>query len=693
VSACLSENVVAELRAGTLQRDELAAAESHLDACASCRELVAHALRATAPEPPPPTGAPYIGRYRVLREVGAGSMGRVYAAEDPDLDREVALKVLRVAEDDERDPRRARWHREARAMARLAHPNVITVHEIGVADGKPFIAMELVQGSTLGRWLRDAPRGWRAVVDVMCAAGRGLAAAHAAGIVHRDFKPDNVLVGDDGRVRVTDFGLAQLAAASATPAAAASGIAPASALELALTGLTASGALVGTPAYMSPEQLRGEVADERSDLFSFCVTFWEALYGERPFTGRDLGELRAAVVAGAVRPPPEGLGVPARLHDAIRSGLHPAPADRPTALSELLATIEAATAPEPPRAHAPRHRRAVLGETSLTWTALTVRLAAVGAASHGFSPEQLCARFGLDPGLLADTNARVPAFEASELWAHVPRLVGDDHFGLHVAELITARPLGFVGQLIAASPTLGQGLQRFLRFERIFHDVRSSELALDGDEAAFVLAVSPPRHFAEFLWAYFVLLARSMTGAVIVPRQLAFRHAAPPDLGEHLRVFGMRPSFDADVQQLVLARDDFERASIEADSALIEVLESHAREQLARLPTAPKLIAQVRSVVQQALARGELSAKEVARQLGIAPRTLQRRLADEHGTTFRAVIGDLRIRLARQWLDDDTRAIAEIAASLGFASERAFHRAFVRRAGMTPEQFRRRPRS
>jgi eukaryotic-like serine/threonine-protein kinase len=352
VGGCLPEDVVVALVSGRLARGELEIAELHLDGCAACRELVAHALHATPLAPvlhaAPPAPARHaradawcIGRYRVLREVGAGNMGRVYAALDPDLGREIALKVLRPTAHDETAGSRARLAREARAMARLAHPNVITVHEIGAAGDQLFIAMELVKGRTLRRWLSEGARGWRAVTDVLCAAGRGLAAAHASGVVHRDFKPDNVLVGDDGRVRVTDFGLAQLAAIEAPLPAETVETGRGSAPPIVLT---ASGAMVGTPAYMAPEQLRGDAADERSDLFSFCVTFWEALHGERPFAGRDLHELRAALAAGVVRPPPEGRDVPVPLRDAIRRGLHPAPTDRPASVTQLLATIDAAAA-------------------------------------------------------------------------------------------------------------------------------------------------------------------------------------------------------------------------------------------------------------------------------------------------------------------------------------------------------------
>ncbi|APR76580.1 Serine/threonine kinase PKN8 [Minicystis rosea] len=363
MDACLSENVVAALVSGSLSRLEIEAAERHLDGCVICRELVAQALR--APAPADVARVERIGRYRVIREVGSGGMGRVYAAEDPDLGREVAIKILHPVGHDEIDGRRARLAREARAMARLAHPNVITVYEVGAAGETLFIAMELVKGSTLGRWLANAPRDVRAIADVMRAAGHGLAAAHAAGIIHRDFKPDNVLVGDDGRVRVTDFGLAHLSALEASLPASPAATAPGGTL-------TASGALVGTPAYMALEQLRGDVADERSDLFSFCVTFWEALYGERPYAGRDLAELHAAVTAGRLRPPPEGRAVPRPLHDAIRRGLQPSRGDRPASMAALLTAIDAAFALDAPVARATSNR--------LLWIAVGA-LAGIAAAT------------------------------------------------------------------------------------------------------------------------------------------------------------------------------------------------------------------------------------------------------------------------------------------------------------------------
>src|SRR5262245_57430928 len=197
-----------------------------------------------------------IGRYTLLHRIGAGGVGVVYAAFDPELNRKVAIKLLRAHGG--RPGRRAeleeRLVKEARAMAQLSHPNVVAVFEIGRFRDRVFLAMELVEGQTLHDWRCERPRGWRKIVEMFAAAGQGLAAAHAAGLVHRDFKPANVLVGRDGRVRVTDFGLAQ----DDTPASASSPIA-------------------GTPCFMAPEQLRGDPADQRSVQFSFCVTLFMAL--------------------------------------------------------------------------------------------------------------------------------------------------------------------------------------------------------------------------------------------------------------------------------------------------------------------------------------------------------------------------------------------------------------------------------
>jgi WD40 repeat protein len=231
---------------------------------------------------------------------------------------------------------RAGLLREAQAMAQLSHPNVIAVHDVGSSADRVFIAMELVEGGTLTEWLR-APGGrtWRDVVGVFRAAGEGLAAAHAAGLVHRDFKPDNVLVGRDGHVRVTDFGLAR---ASLVPLLASEGVdAPPQHL---VETMTVTGALVGTPAYMAPEQLARRTADARSDVFAFCVSLYEGLYGERPFTASTVAELSQAIARGAIRHPPAA-GVPPWLRRIVSGGLHADPARRAQSVRAVLDAIDA----------------------------------------------------------------------------------------------------------------------------------------------------------------------------------------------------------------------------------------------------------------------------------------------------------------------------------------------------------------
>ena len=282
--------------------------------------------------PPSPLPIEQIGRFRVTAKLGEGGMGVVYAAHDADLDRPVAIKLLRPSPSDPM-PARARLLREARAMAKLSHPNVITIYDVGTEGESIFIAMELVRGINLRRWLAIRPRTWRAAVECFVDAGRGLAAAHHAGIIHRDFKPDNVLVGEDGRVRVLDFGLARPSGSEDEPTPRS----PTSVSRMPTTErLTQTGAVIGTPAYMAPEQWRGSTIEERTDQFSFCVALWEALFGSRPFAGEAPTALAARVMSGEIRNPTDPGDVPPWLMRVLRRGLSAAPEDRYPSMDVLL---------------------------------------------------------------------------------------------------------------------------------------------------------------------------------------------------------------------------------------------------------------------------------------------------------------------------------------------------------------------
>jgi eukaryotic-like serine/threonine-protein kinase len=292
------------------------------------REAVTLPAPAASAGDPPALGA-RCGRFVVERMLGTGGMGVVLLATDPELGRKVAIKLLlpEAATAAAAD----RLVREAQAMARLSHPNVVTVYEVGRADDQVFIAMELVEGETLRAWMRT-PRPWREAVAMFVAFGRGLAVAHDAGLVHRDVKPDNVLVGRDGRPRITDFGLVS---SGHTPDASAI------AADAIQSGLTIRGSAIGTPAYMSNEQWSGGDVDARSDQFSFCVALWEAVYGRRPFAGATAVELAAAIGAGAIMPPPAGHDAPAWLEAALRRGLALDPAARWPSLAALLDELAA----------------------------------------------------------------------------------------------------------------------------------------------------------------------------------------------------------------------------------------------------------------------------------------------------------------------------------------------------------------
>jgi tetratricopeptide (TPR) repeat protein/tRNA A-37 threonylcarbamoyl transferase component Bud32 len=299
-----------------------------------------------------------IGRYLVLDRLGAGAMGEVLAAYDPDLDRKVAIKLIKPRGWDS-EVARARLHREAQALAKLRHPNVIVVHDVGLQGERLFVAMEHVEGITLGKWMgqHDGPRGHREVLEVFLAAGRGLAAAHAAGLVHRDFKPENVMLANDGRVLVLDFGLARAVDQDEVRPSSEAG----AQLVWLATPTTRTGALVGTPAYMAPEQFEGR-ADARSDQFAFCVALYEALHGQRPFAGENAFELCTAVTHGELRDPPKGTKVPTWLHRVVVRGLATAPTQRWASVGELLAALQ-----DDPSA---RRRKWLVGGAVLTVLAL-----------------------------------------------------------------------------------------------------------------------------------------------------------------------------------------------------------------------------------------------------------------------------------------------------------------------------------
>ena len=289
------------------------------------RRAVHSELFGTAPEPT------RIGRFRLLECIGRGGMGVVWSAHDEELDRTVAIKLLRPE---------LSGHDlagEARALAKLSHPNVVSVFDVGAHDGQRFIAMEFVRGTTLRSWLARS-REWPEVVSMFVDAGKGLAAAHEVGLVHRDFKPDNVLVGLDARPRVLDFGLARAPdQGSGGPSAIPAGTDPFA------TTVTVGGLLIGTPAYMAPEQHLGDPADARSDQFAFAVALYEGLAGQLPFSGEDLRTLSLAVVRGRLDPPPEWT-IPAPVLEVLCRALASDPAKRYETMDAMIEALTACVA-------------------------------------------------------------------------------------------------------------------------------------------------------------------------------------------------------------------------------------------------------------------------------------------------------------------------------------------------------------
>jgi eukaryotic-like serine/threonine-protein kinase len=382
-TVCPSDATLAEFIDGTLDLATRSGALQHLASCATCRRLISdltrgrtgdaalqgdHALverddDASARLAP---GA-RMGRYTVLHRAGSGTAGVVYAAYDPDLDRRVAIKLLRATGQD------PRFLREARALAQLSHPNVMAVYDVGVFEGRVFIAMEYIAEGTLRGWLSAEPRTPAQIVDVFRDAGRGLAAAHDAGLVHRDFKPDNVLCGQGHRILVTDFGLVRQALT-------ASGETGSSTSHLVgALGESRTGELAGTPAYMAPELFEGAVGDRRSDQFAFSVSLFEALYGTRPFQGDTIRDLADDMLRGKPREPESQASVPLAVRRAVLRGLSRDPAARFPSMHEMVAALLG-----------PRQRsRWVLGGAALA-TLLLAGGAALGARVRPAPPAALC---------------------------------------------------------------------------------------------------------------------------------------------------------------------------------------------------------------------------------------------------------------------------------------------------------------
>ncbi|NVB78861.1 MAG: serine/threonine protein kinase, partial [Kofleriaceae bacterium] len=392
--SCLGENTVTDLLDAVLSPEQRAGVEAHTSTCDHCRRLVSELLRRSAElatGTPPPVAAPArtlepgtsIGRYVVREQIGTGATGAVFTAFDPELDRVIALKVLHPGTGAQRE----RILREARALAKVSHPNVVAAYDIVELEGDLVLAMELVEGTDL-RSVTTAGRSMRDVLDAYVQAGRGLAAAHAGGLVHRDFKPANALIGSDGRVRLVDFGLA------------------------ARGGGTE---LVGTPAYLAPELFEGAAAEQASDQFAFCVALFEALHGDRPFVANFVDEVARGSSVSVAPGRPQ---VPARVRDVLARGLRADPRERFPSMAALLAALA------PPRRPA-RTWLAVGGVATLAGAA-----AIVLALSRAPSPESPCrdsaAAFASvwNPARAAQIHARFTASGApfaETAWAAVDR--------------------------------------------------------------------------------------------------------------------------------------------------------------------------------------------------------------------------------------------------------------------------------
>ncbi|HEX8539262.1 MAG TPA: protein kinase, partial [Cystobacter sp.] len=342
-ATCLKPHEVPLFLQGHLPPERRQRVEAHLGGCARCRAQLAqsaaspaHGSHPSAPRDFEPGSR--VDRYVIERVLGMGGMGAVYLAHDPELHRRVAIKLLHtwLSELPEHEEHKSRFLREAQAMASVSHPNVVTIHDLLHVEGQLFVAMEYVEGTTLREWVRT-PRSTRQILEIFRQAGAGLAAAHAAGLIHRDIKPSNILIGVDGSVRVSDFGLAR--SREGVPEAPRPERAPGQERWLGQE-LTLAGRVVGTPGYMAPEQMTLLApVDERSDQFSFCAALYETLHGCRPFAGSTEAVLERNMRARRFQPSRTRARVPPWLSDVVLRGLSYEPKERFPSMEALLQAL------------------------------------------------------------------------------------------------------------------------------------------------------------------------------------------------------------------------------------------------------------------------------------------------------------------------------------------------------------------
>ncbi len=480
MTACPDDDLLGAYLQRVLDDAAVEDVAAHLDECPSCRAIVLAAIRGGVATPVPSERAmaetvvdariakrapgtaaigSTIGRYRVRALIGGGGMGHVYEAYDQELDRSLALKVLRPDLRGSAAVLAERLIRESRLMAKVVHPSVITVHDVGRDGDAVFIAMELIRGDTLGSYAAAKP--WREIVELYERAGEGLAAAHRAGIVHRDFKPDNVLIelvgGRAGRVVVTDFGIAFVAIDDA----------PRSATVPSDIKLTTTGAAIGTPAYMAPEQLAGGIADVRSDVFAFTVSLWESLFGTRPFPGASVAEIQTAL-----KSPPradEARDVPAKVIRILEGGLAIDPAARP-ALADLIAELASTRRPSKALWIAAGLVAVAGGVTAIAMLGRSAPAsdpcnAGLVTLAQGFDPIALHASLGGDLEVAARVMPKVNAIAAAWRDTHAVTCVSDRQPIQQpaITACLDARRLelgGFVDDLRADGPGMAVALVR-----------------------------------------------------------------------------------------------------------------------------------------------------------------------------------------------------------------------------------------